>query len=261
MYGLEITELAASVKDNLSRSMAAGLWADAPGSRSRTVLFEVLAHGHRIDPEAAIPFRRIMTWMALMTKDGNPGKRQELRRRSIRLKELYDEQPDKANQLAGPIALVLRELRSIGWQWEGMMLTGMMESGLQETWGLLGCYREIRGEMLHALREGIRRKLLTKVAQDRPMFQGMENGVDGEATRALLEDKEIQPFELGVLRSIIAGGEATSERRIRKGMPGGNTKLPPLPGRFCTGPGNAATPVVGMRSMEGDPPEAPAANE
>jgi ribonuclease HI/exonuclease III len=230
-YACEVSDINGQGYERISLAMAHGLWSTAPRSRQRHVLFHVLAHGHRLDPRAAIPYRRVSALVTQMSKDGTTQVdeyRAGLRSQICALVARYSEHPADLAKRAGPLAMVISELASVEWSLQGTTLTGKSADGGPSAWQLTGPQSRVAaGELKHDLREALRSHILGQVVtaglakqpsrrRPRDKFSGMEAGVDGSATRHLIQSGQLTTYQQAVLRGIIAGGVDTQESLHRR---------------------------------------------
>eukprot|EP00973_Karenia_brevis_P023699 3266111-Karenia_brevis.AAC.1 len=106
----------------------------------------------------------------------------------------------------GPLAKVQKALKSLGWVW-----TSLKEVAT-ECGQVLDIAAVTQGQWQHEVREALRMMLWRRAASRRRDMQGIQDGIDREATLALLKSKGFDGQSKGMLRSIMAGAFWTCKR-------------------------------------------------
>eukprot|EP00973_Karenia_brevis_P026308 3628384-Karenia_brevis.AAC.1 len=109
----------------------------------------------------------------------------------------------------GPLAKIKSAVRKLGWSWPSPCTV------VDDMGGAVDLRTVERQELLHMVREALRRFLWTRAANRRGDMQGIEQGVDREASVALLKSKHVSDYDKGILRSILSGAFWTCHRLAR----------------------------------------------
>jgi len=109
----------------------------------------------------------------------------------------------------GPVDSIARAADFLGWIWVAAFTfqtaDGTAVSILSKT----------KGEWAHEVREALRMTAWRAAAARRKDMNGIEHGIDRDATLALLNGSKLSPMQKGSLRSILAGAIWTQDRLHR----------------------------------------------
>ena len=200
----------------------AALWSGPP-RRAREAVLDVLHHAHRVDPAVAPRYRQITTWAMQVKKWG-------------RCRVLSETAWDSRVRLTGtgPFALFRAALRWIGWSWStATTLSYTDEAGRSIVFDPTAATTSGWGIFAHDLRQALRTQVAKALAGRRDDFAGAQHGIDGQATRCVLEGEgaAVTGYQRGLLRSVIAGAVPVRGRTGQGGIC-----------RYC----NAGTPETVM---------------
>ena len=196
----------------LSVAFTAALWG---GTRRRApaAVLHILHHGHRLDPEVVPSLRRVLTFVCQVRKWPHA-------------RVLARKMHSFSEQSKGPFGLFRSALDKLGWTWlEATKLAYKDEAGRHVVFDVVEATQGQRGEFGHELRQALRRRQMSQLGRSRRDFGGVEKGVDGKATRCLLEaaDGGLTGYQRGMLRSVLAGAVHVA----------GRTGLPDQQCRYC----------------------------
>ena len=109
----------------------------------------------------------------------------------------------------GPIARVGLVLKRLGWEWVAVDVVKTDEREILDLKSLpIGAFQ-------HAVRNGLRRLQWRQASAKRQDMQGIEKGVDRQATGKFLKDKKQTDLRTGILRSVLAGAVWTQSRLFK----------------------------------------------
>ena len=173
------------------------------GRMCAEIVFTLFGPGHRIDPQQAVAYRALVTLHRMIHR------RPELHQlvgstwvETCRMPALSD----------GPLGVVWQAIGFIGATWFSpfkIRLASGEEVDLTKTeapaWA-------------HTVRDNLRLAVWRQASKRRRDMDGLEEGVDRQATQALLFSTKLPPPHRAVLRQIMAGGVWTQDRACRASM-------------------------------------------
>ncbi len=106
----------------------------------------------------------------------------------------------------GPVNLARDSNAAIGWTWVAPFHF-ITDNGASIH--LITCSE---GGFAHLVRERLRRMLWQRAADRRADMEGLEQGLDREASTQLLRSRRLTPHAKGTLRSILSGAVWTQEK-------------------------------------------------
>eukprot|EP01063_Lacrimia_lanifica_P041963 TRINITY_DN992_c0_g2_i1.p1 TRINITY_DN992_c0_g2~~TRINITY_DN992_c0_g2_i1.p1 ORF type:complete len:1334 (+),score=139.36 TRINITY_DN992_c0_g2_i1:87-4088(+) len=212
-YGMEVARLPTSWINELQRATTTGLWSvrNGAGRRARTVVLNLLHKGHRLDPCTRQLIAPIAAWSRQVCKGRLTGKFAK------RYSEAAFRARDGTAVKTGPMALVTEALSCLGWKWAAPLRIQLrrQSAGTDTTVSV----DDPPDWFAHELRAAALRVRFAALAKERDTFAGVETGVDGPATRCLLDGTHPQSpsvYDAEVLRSIIAGTVPVAKYRREK---------------------------------------------
>jgi hypothetical protein len=196
-YGALAAETPAALRHSLRTAALRAVWGPGRVHRCSEALTCFLVKGHRCDPGMSLTYQRVLQlrrWVAL-----SPATRPLVERAwALRPKR------HQTRRVLGPVALVDKELRSLGWQWSSPWTLGPGPPGTSP----LGLAGGSTGHFLHRLREAVRQRELRHAEQRRSDMVGATR-VDRCAVRkAFLTPKRCEPpfhYTKGEMRAVICG--------------------------------------------------------
>ena len=200
-YAASTTYMSPKEQKNLTTKFTAAVWTGT-NRRAPEVVLHVLQHGHRMDPSMVLHLHRLRAWA------------KQMRKASCRPLATAAWQ-NRDSLTCGPFHLISLTLRALGWTWQSpTSISFVNEAGDAATLELSTLTDKQVAGMEAEARHFLRTEILSKMANRRPDFEGMQHGVDGHTTRHLLEDSanELTGYQKGILRSVIAGAVNTTGR-------------------------------------------------
>ena len=113
------------------------------------------------------------------------------------------------DSISGPLALVIDTIHFLGWTWPAVFTFVDHEGVELDLMSLDSPVWE------HRVREALGMQVWKTAAQRRSDMQGIQDGINREATQALTNSTKPNSGEKGMLRSIMAGGLWTEDRKCR----------------------------------------------
>lgn len=248
LYGFETAQYEYKELRDLRSAVWQGVRGGLLTSRAEAieVLMTVCCKGHRTDPVQYIDHRTVMLWAGWLNKvlsEDDYGLLQRVwqaidiedkvtAKRRVRGDTLKNAPRDLPHKEVGSATHLYQVLASLGWKWPAPKA---FKSPIKLY--VFPLARTDKEEMDHSLREALRRREIEDTISDhrrgglpkRPDFEGVQEGVDWTATRAVFG--ELEAFDLGILTTILAGGVLTMERLIR------HKRLPAAVSPNCRMPG------------------------
>eukprot|EP00662_Eupelagonemidae_sp_cell21_P056944 gene56944-biopygen61147 len=199
IWGCETHELAKSREVRFRANVTRGIWGSHHRKRCPEIVHTLLTPGHRTDPHQAALFRRVIALSSRLAQ-----RPQMLAK--VRVAWECDHDP----QVDGPVGRVRNALRELGWSWPSAE-TLKTEAGVEFDMRVARS-----GRLAHELREALRHTMWRQAAKRRPKdMEGLERGLDRNATMALLNSRELTALLQGYLRVILAGAVWTQDRLQR----------------------------------------------
>eukprot|EP00661_Eupelagonemidae_sp_cell13_P004257 gene4256-1569_t len=201
LHATEDTNVTDGDWTELTKSITNSLWGPGHGKRSMQLVFTILVKGHLIDPIQYIHTKRLTSLVVMLRKRPH-------------LHSLFERtwHVRKANRAAlkqGPIMAAMDtfdKMPNLQWQSPWIVKTSGGETiNLKDVelpeWG-------------HTVRAAVKLHRISSLAQSntRTTVQGIDQGIDWDATRALLVSSEaggarLPAYSRGVLRGILAGAQ------------------------------------------------------
>ncbi|KAJ9440902.1 hypothetical protein DIPPA_26321 [Diplonema papillatum] len=223
LYGVSVWQPAGTYMEGLRVATLAGLWTGG-NRRCDAVVLNTLCRGHRLDPRVAAIHRRVNTFSQQMVKQSHlaplvvaiRAARQARRDRPPGAPEA----PGRSKE--GPVFLLERAIADIGWTWPRFD-TLQEGTGRRREWTVVQNVEPLtkeerqraqtaRHNFQHELREAGRTMRYKDVVKTRASLLGIEDGIDGGATRDLLEKGAITGYQQGLVRAVIANAVHTGKR-------------------------------------------------
>ena len=229
LHGCEVTDFSKQTIETLRQGAALAVWGQGRKQRTLNIVWHVLSPVG-IDAPAEIVQRRMAAFLRLTEDDGmrreaedvwrlardRRAEREARRRdRASDLARLRRENPGVANPRVtemnkkGVIELLWDDLERYGWRWSSF-----------DFWTThIGLRVHVRlwdkGKWLHELREGIRAHAYRLTVTKRPSMQGIEGGVDRQATNAVWKDRTTDRYLAGVIRGALSGSQLVGVQLLR----------------------------------------------
>jgi len=158
----------------------------------------LLAPGHRIDPQQAVLYQCLAMPQRMLTRrlDLHDVFRPTWALRDIR----------RARDIPGPVGFTKHALDKVGWKWRSPY-TVETEAGQ-----VVDLRHLDRRKWEDEVRQALRRAEWQAAARRRNDMQGIEHGVDGDVTLALLTTGNLDTDKCGLLRCILSGAIWTQHR-------------------------------------------------
>eukprot|EP01063_Lacrimia_lanifica_P020151 TRINITY_DN2749_c0_g2_i3.p1 TRINITY_DN2749_c0_g2~~TRINITY_DN2749_c0_g2_i3.p1 ORF type:complete len:1372 (+),score=181.01 TRINITY_DN2749_c0_g2_i3:34-4149(+) len=214
-YGMEVTQFPQSWINACSKAATQSVWSDRAGARrrSRIVVLNALHKGHRLDPATRQLIAPVVAW-SRQTRKSNLA-------RGFTRAAFHD----RDALTSGPIAHAVGTFRALGWEWVAPLEITLIRDEDRPRPTLNTPQGDPRPPppppqrtrislnnppqwFAHELRAAALRVRFATLEADRDTFAGVAHGVDGPATRCLLEatdSRALDAYEREVLRSVIAG--------------------------------------------------------
>ena len=203
VYGCEVTRLNKTLRRKYRTAAMRAIWGEKRKRRSPALVLTLLAPGHRLDPGQTVPWQSLSAVREMILREGRAP--EELNRAWA----AYDA-GDK--RVPGPIGIAWDEVQKMGWRWASPEV-------LERPAGpALDMRTTPKGYWQHALREGARGARWREAVAKRPDLDGIQGGVDREATCHLYRQGHLPERRRGLLRGILGGGLWTGASRARAGL-------------------------------------------
>ena len=184
---------------------SSAIWGRRSRFRCREIMFSMLCHGHTTDPVWAVAYDAFLVCGRVLHRQP------ELVPLFGRVWQLRV--GTRAN-LVGPVGNLCNAAKQLGFSWSApCVLTARIWDRRQ----LNFLYLDAR-EFAHELREGARHLFWSRAGYRRADLQGLEMGVDVEATTQLLRASGHSHVHKGLLRSILSGGVVCGQRAKKAGF-------------------------------------------
>ena len=208
-WGASVSKCDASRQSALRKNFLAAVWTGTDRQAPEAVC-HILHRGHRLDPLVAPAYHQIQAWARQVSKSPH----------AVAYATAAWNQEE--NLAFGPMKFVSEAFAQAGWTWASPTSVAYTdEVGQAVTFNAVNPSNKALAKMQHDLRTALRLGQMRELAERRPDFAGVEQGVDGMVTRHLLENGSsgLTAYQNGILRSVLAGAVATTGRT---GMPEGN---------------------------------------
>ena len=116
----------------------------------------------------------------------------------------------------GPMALASHALQTLQWSW-------VSPFHIQTPDGTIDLRDVDAGAFDHMVRGALRQREWAAAAKRRSDMEGIEGGVNRDATQAYSASSKTAPLDKSLLRTIPAGGLRTQDRKFRAGMVDANS--------------------------------------
>ncbi|CAE8729391.1 unnamed protein product, partial [Polarella glacialis] len=201
-FGSVVSALSKTQRRTLRTAVVRALWGKKRSRRCPEIVLTLFGHGHRIDPIQASPYLCLTSMQQVLCRRPELqdlfGKVWRRRRAS-----------STALQPVGPCSCIAAAAKALGWKWvspfEFRTDAGHRISVLEGS----------REEFQHIVRESARRMVWREAFARRTDMQGIEVGINREATGSLLRSTRLSAYEQGILRAILTGAVWTQERACR----------------------------------------------
>ena len=203
LYACEVSRLSPQRLASLNVDVVKMLLGGRRGRHCSEIVFTLLCPGHRLNAKSACIYRRLVTLKQILDK-----------RPDLRTAFLTAWRPPGCaqTQVVGPVGLASEAFSQIGWRWDGPF--DVKTRGGEQ----LSILDVDLGYWQHAVRQSLRESSWRAAAGRRSNLQGIECGVARDATMALLEGGRLGPHRGDMLRTILADGVWTQERKQRANM-------------------------------------------
>ena len=202
MYGISVVDRSRQQLQALRRDVVKGLQGGHRGRHCAEILLTLCVQGHRCDPLQAAPYLRMRMLHRMLHK------RHDLQ--GI-FAECWPAASTRRGKAVGPIGFLRDAVERLGWTW-------VAPFKFKTTTATVDVLQVARQEWEHIVREGARRMVWKEAAERRADMQGIEAGINREATQALMYCGKLSAAEQGSLRTIQAGGLWTQDRWCRAGV-------------------------------------------
>jgi hypothetical protein len=192
-YGTEVTQLTDAQQRQIANAVMQVLWGSSRLRRCREVVLTLFAPGHLVDPQQALPYRRLVAFQRMVAL------RPDLRELLARVRA------QQGPALLGPVGLILESLDHLQWTWGSTWTVTTTATSFD-------LLTVPSAEWAHAVRHALRLRQWCAAAARRPNdMAGMEVGIDRDATSAGW--KTANSFLVaGVMRGVLAGAVWTQDR-------------------------------------------------
>jgi ribonuclease HI len=177
-----------------------GILGKKRGRACAEVVMTLFGPGHRIDPQQAVPYRALAMLHRMIHK--RPDLHHLMRLAWVGLR-------GHTAAAGGPLWIIQQALREMGAVWVSLYIV-KLHGGVEVD------LRHVEAEAwAHVVREQLRLTMWRKAAARRNDMQGIEHGIDRDATQALLMSSKLELRERAALRSILTGDVWTQDRACR----------------------------------------------
>jgi ribonuclease HI len=205
LYGVSVGGLTLGLLNSLTSAVMRAVWGTKRKLRSKEIVLSLFVPGHLVDPTQS------MVYQCLCTLRKFACKRPDL---IHVLRNCWQACVVEGDSAPGPVGLIHRAVLSIGWSWDcfdsferpGRSPLPLCEG--PDTW------------WLHELRDGLRLSKWAIAASKRDDMQGLQavQGVDRQATLALLNSRKTPAETSGILRGIVSGSVRLQKRLYQAGI-------------------------------------------
>lgn len=203
LYACEVMSLPRPALAKLNVDILKALLGGRRGRHCSEIVLSLLCPGHRLDAKSACVYKRLVTAKKMLDR------RQDLR---VAFVQAWRTPGASWKPIVGPLALIAEAFSEIGWRWVGP-LDVVTETGAR--------HKLVEVELpvwQYAVRKSMRMAAWRAAAARRDNLLGIEHGVNRDATMALLEGGRLGAEKDGILRTILADGLWTQERKHRANM-------------------------------------------
>ena len=192
-YGTEVTQLTAAQQTLLGSAAMEVVWGSSRLRRCREIVLTLFAPGHLVDPQQALPYRRLVAFQRMFAL------RPDLRELLLRVRAQQGPAP------LGPVGLILEALNQLQWTWGSSWTVTTSDT-------VFDLLTVSPAEWAHAVRHALRLRQWGAASKRRPNdMPGVEVGIDRDATSAGWQNAN-SFLVAGVIRGIVAGTVWTQER-------------------------------------------------
>ena len=202
LYGYCVGGMTCKQLESLTSAVMRALWGSKRKLRSKELVLSLFVHGHLVDPKQASVYQCVRALRHFMRKCPD----------TMELVRMCWQRVVEGQYAPGPVGLVMRSVRRIGWDWvsfEEFSRPGrrplLVLGGADSWWD-------------HELRDGLRLCQWRICARKRHDMEGLDavQGIDRCATMAL--HNKSSPFDAGILRGVLSGSLRMQKRLFDAGL-------------------------------------------
>ena len=203
LYGCSVASFSRRQVQTLTADVLKTLLGGKRGRHCAEIAFTLFGRSHVLHPEAAFSYERLVMMKRMLD-----------RRPDIRWVFLsaWQARQYHCDAASGPMKLINESLKVVGWTWAGPY---SVERFTGQSINILSIDL---GEWEHIVRDDLRHSMWRSAAKRRDDMAGIENGIDRDATKALLGGAALGAQANDALRTIMSGAVWTQDRKFRASL-------------------------------------------